>query len=295
MDITEKKHHAETLERMVSERTAKLEEEVEERKRVEQRLRDVAEELARSNRDLEQFAYVASHDLQEPLRKIQAFGDRLQTKYREALPDEGKDYVERMHVSAARMRRLIDDLLTYSRVTTQTRPPVRINLSKLVQEVISDLDEYIDRSGADVNVEDLPSLDADPSQMRQLFQNLIANAIKFRRPAVPPKVRIYTEPAEGGCENFYRILIQDNGIGFDEKYRERIFQVFQRLHGRDEYEGSGIGLAICRKIVEQHGGTIDARSQVGEGTTFILTLPLSYKDAPAHARHETDHHPDGGR
>jgi PAS domain S-box-containing protein len=280
-DIDDQKRQAETLEKMVRERTKALLDEVEERKRVEQQLRAVAVELGRSNGELEQFAYVASHDLQEPLRKIQAFGDRLRNKCGDSLPEIGKDYVERMHVSAARMRRLIDDLLTFSRVTTQARPFVRVDLEKLVREVVSDLDEYIDQSGAKLEIGSIPSVDADPSQMRQLFQNLIANAIKFHRPGEPPVIAIWSEPIAippadpGGREiQGYRIAVRDNGIGFDEKYLDRIFQVFQRLHGRDEYEGTGVGLAICRKIVERHGGTITAQSRVGEGATFVVVIPI---------------------
>jgi PAS domain S-box-containing protein len=280
-DIDDQKRQAETLEQMVRERTTALLDEVEERKRMEQQLRAVAVELERSNKELEQFAYVASHDLQEPLRKIQAFGDRLRNRFRDSLPEAGQEYVERMHVSAARMRRLIDDLLTFSRVTTQARPFVRVDLEKLALEVVSDLDEYINQSGGKVEVGHLPTLDADPTQMRQLFQNLIANAIKFHRPQLAPLVVVQGERQEARLPNTdsqltpsCRLTVRDNGIGFDEKYLDRIFQVFQRLHGRDEYEGTGVGLAICCKIVERHGGTITAQSRVGEGTTFVVVLPL---------------------
>lgn len=280
-DIDDQKRQAEILERMVRERTSALLDEVEERKKVEQQLREVAVELGRSNKELEQFAYVASHDLQEPLRKIQAFGDRLRSKFSDSLPEVGKEYVERMHVSAARMRRLIDDLLTFSRVTTQARPFVRVNLDRIAQEVVSDLDEYINQSEGKIEITGLPTIDADPTQMRQLFQNLIANAIKFHRPNVPPVIAIHGEQIDwqfpgsnGGTILACRIHVRDNGIGFDEKYLDRIFQVFQRLHGREEYEGTGVGLAICRKIVERHGGTITARSQVGEGATFVIVLPI---------------------
>jgi PAS domain S-box-containing protein len=279
-DIDDQKRQSENLEHMVRRRTAALLEQIEERKRAEQKVQAVATELSRSNAELEQFAYVASHDLQEPLRKIQAFGDRLKTKVRDDLPETGREYVDRMLNSAGRMRRLIDDLLTFSRVTTQPRVFTRINLVDIVQEVVSDLSERIEQAEGTVKLGELPCIDADPTQMRQLFQNLIANAVKFQRPGVPPVVEIVGEllidsPIPNGeplptC----RLTIRDNGIGFDEKYLDRIFQVFQRLHGREEYEGTGIGLAICRKIVEQHGGAITARSRLGEGTTFVVTLPI---------------------
>jgi PAS domain S-box-containing protein len=305
-DIDDQKRQAENLEKMVHERTHALIDEVEERKRIELQLREVGVELTRSNRELEQFAYVASHDLQEPLRKIQAFGDRLRTRFSEVLPEAGKEYVERMHVSAARMRRLIDDLLTFSRVTTQARPFVRVDLGKLAQEVISDLDEYINQNGGQIEVANLPAINADPTQMRQLFQNLIANAIKFHRPNVPPRIEVQGElinekysSAVDEPSPTCRIRVRDNGIGFDEKYSDRIFQVFQRLHGRDEYEGTGVGLAICRKIVERHGGTITAQSQVGQGTTFIVTLPIRQSaEEQIHdvrINQEANHHFDGRR
>lgn len=278
-DIDDQKQQAEMLEGMVRSRTAALVDEIEERKRAEQQVQVVAAELRRSNEELEKFAYVASHDLQEPLRKIQAFGDRLKTKCRDQLPDTGQEYVDRMLTSAGRMRRLIDDLLTFSRITTQGRAFAQVDLHKLVGEVVADLDERLEQTGGTAEVGPLPTIDADPSQMRQLFQNLVSNALKFHKPGVPPVVRVWGElvtvpgpngePPVDSC----RITVQDNGIGFDEKYLDRIFQVFQRLHGREEYEGTGVGLAICRKIVERHGGTITAQSRVGEGAAFVVTLP----------------------
>ncbi len=260
-------------------------------------------ELGRSNQELQDFAYVASHDLQEPLRKIQAFGNLLEEEYGEALGG-GKVYLDRMRNAAARMRTLIDDLLTFSRVTTKAAPFSQVDLTALVRQVVDDLESRLGDIPSRVIVDELPIIEADPGQMYQLFQNLIGNALKFHRPGIDPLVRIFAEvrPLPGeedfvverqdgnddiqteeiddagivspASEQQCIIFVEDNGIGFDEKYLDRIFTVFQRLHGKNEYEGTGIGLAVVRKIVERHGGSVTARSAVGEGTTFIVTLPL---------------------
>jgi len=228
--------------------------------------------LERSNRELESFAYVASHDLQEPLRKIQTFGERLVKTSAATLSSEGSGYVERMQGAATRMRRLIDDLLSFSRVSSNARPYTQVNLATVAREVLTDLETAIERAGATVTLGELPVLEADAMQMRQLLQNLVGNALKFRREGVPPviSVRGTVEPRSQQCE----LVVADNGIGFEEKFAGRIFDVFQRLHGRGQYEGTGIGLAICRKIVERHGGSIQARSTPGEGSTFLVSLPL---------------------
>ena len=234
--------------------------------------------LERSNQELESFAYIASHDLQEPLRKIQTFGERLKTTCSDALGPEGRDYVERMQKAAVRMRGLIDDLLAFSRVSSKARPFTRVDLSTVVREVLEDLTPGIERTGARITLGPLPVLEADPTQMRQLFQNLLGNALKFRREGVPPvlSVRATLPPDTQRCE----LEVEDNGIGFEEKYTDRIFNVFQRLHGRGQYEGSGIGLAICRKIAERHGGIITARSTPGVGSTFRFSLPLKQSRSP---------------
>lgn len=239
-------------------------------------------ELERSNRELQDFAFVASHDLQEPLRKIQAFGDRLLTVQGPKFDDQGRDYLERMHKAAERMHTLINDLLAYSRVTTKAQPFAPTDLGATIEGVLDDLEARMEDSGGTVTVEDLPTIDADGVQMRQLFQNLIANALKFTDTRKSPKVIVRGEifkgeqPSVGQAmpEDLVRICVSDNGIGFDEKYLDRIFTPFQRLHGRNEYEGTGIGLAVCRKIVERHGGNLTAKSAPGEGSTFIVTLPL---------------------
>ncbi|CAN1210610.1 ATP-binding protein [Tumidithrix helvetica PCC 7403] len=253
---------------------ARLQAELEERKKAEEELRFLTQKLESSNKELESFAYVSSHDLQEPLRKIQAFGDRLKTRCGELLDDKSQDYLQRMLSAANRAQLLIDNLLTFSRVTTKVEPFTQVNLREIIDGVLSDLEVRIERVGGTVNVGEIPAIDADPPQMRQLFQNLLGNALKFSREGVPPVVTV-TTAVEG---DRVRIEVADNGIGFDQKYRDRIFEVFQRLHGRSEYEGSGIGLSICRKIVERHKGTIVPYSQPDCGATFIITLPLRQPD-----------------
>lgn len=257
------------------------------RKQDEEKLRLYTQKLEQSNRELQDFAYVASHDLQEPLRKVQAFGDRLERKCGEILTDEGRDYVRRMRDASARMQNLINDLLSFSRVTTKAQPFAPCDLRKVVEEVVSDLEVKIEQTGATVEIGDLPKIDADALQMRQLFQNLIGNALKFHRPEVSPVIKIYPEDLNATGASFKigeeehltgddtcKIFVEDNGIGFDEKYLGKIFTVFQRLHGRNEYEGSGVGLTVCRKIVERHEGAITAKSHPGKGATFIVTLPV---------------------
>lgn len=243
-----------------------------------------SQELARSNAELQQFGSIASHDLQEPLRKIRAFGNRLQEKYADALSEQGRDYVERMQNAAGRMQILIDDLLVFSRITTKAQPLVPVNLGEVTKEVLSDLEVPIQQKGVCIEVGEMLTIDADPRQIRQLLQNLIGNALKFHRENESPCIKIYSqivgdrepqliESSVGA--NLCQIIVEDNGIGFDQKYCDRIFQVFQRLHNRSEYEGTGMGLAICRKIAERHKGSITAESTPGLGAKFIVTLPVN--------------------
>ncbi len=258
------------LETMVADRTQALEEST-------AALRQLNTELQRSNQELQEFAYVASHDLQEPLRKIQAFGNLLQEEHGDAI-GEGKLYLDRMRNAASRMQILINDLLMFSRVTTKALPFVAVDLNVIARDVVGDLEALLVTTQGRVEIDPLPIIDADPFQMRQVLQNLIGNALKFHKPGIPPVVHVSAEVREDEetAEQQCLLSIQDNGIGFDEKYLDRIFIVFQRLHGRGEYEGTGIGLAVVRKIVERHDGIITARSAVGEGATFLVTLPLHH-------------------
>lgn len=228
--------------------------------------------LNKSNEELEQFAYVASHDLQEPLRKISTFSDRLQTKYSELLPPDATDLIQRMVGAVGRMRVLINDLLLFSRagrITPETI--VKVDMTQLVQEVVSDLEVSLQEKKAAVNIGSIPVIEGNATAFHQLFQNIIANAIKFKHPDRQLVINIRSEQENNDC----RIYIEDNGIGFDPAYAERIFLLFQRLHGMSEYSGTGIGLAICKKIVDSHHGHITALGTPGLGATFVITLPLT--------------------
>jgi two-component system sensor kinase FixL len=254
------------------------------RKRAEEALKAFAERLARSNRELQDFASVAAHDLQEPLRKIQAFSDRLRARCEADLSEDGRRYLERIEGAAARMRRLINDLLAFSRVTSRGQPFERVSLAEVAHEVVADLETQIEAAQGQVVIGDLPEIDADRTQMGQLLQNLIGNGLKFhaeRSPVVTVSAHLLTGenshgPRGGKNGPWCEISVKDNGIGFDEKYLDRIFTLFQRLHGRQEYEGTGVGLAICRRIAERHGGTITARSKPDQGAEFIVALPTRH-------------------
>lgn len=238
---------------------------------LEAKVQERTAELVLINKELQSFAFIASHDLQEPLRKIQTFGDILKEKASSLLNDECLDYLTRMQKSATRMRILIDDLLTYSRVGTRGEPFSAVPLSSLIELVLNDLEVLIEQTGGTVKIGELPTLEADSTQMHQLFQNLIANALKFHGEE-KPVISVYGRPHDN--ERKYRIFVEDNGIGFGEENVDRIFSPFQRLHGRSAYEGTGIGLAICKRIAERHGGSITAKSSPGKGSTFIVTLPV---------------------
>ncbi len=259
--------------------------EVEERQQIELTLLAQSQELERSNEELVQFAAIASHDLQEPLRKVITFADRLKIKYGESLDQTGQDYLDRMQKATRRMQQLISDLLSYSRVTTKALPVEKVNLGDIVHEVVGDLEGRIDASKGRIEISDLPTIEAEPFQMRQLFQNLIGNALKYCRNHVPPIVTISAQIMDAGCHKasgrrYWQIEVTDNGVGFEEQYADRIFGIFQRLHGKADYEGTGVGLAICKKIVDRHNGLITAKSVPGQGATFIvqfLELPSEVK------------------
>jgi PAS domain S-box-containing protein len=262
------------------------------RKAGEEQLRRFAAQLEQSNAELKNFASVASHDLQEPLRKIQAFGGRLRAKCAEQLGPKGLDYLERMEGAAQRMQVLIQDLLKLSRVTSRALPFEQCDLRAIAMAVLGDLEVAIEQKNARVGIGDLPVIEGDPVQMQQLFLNLLSNALKFQRPGESPVVtvssRVFT-PSEtlvtgaAAGDSVCEITVKDNGIGFDACFAEQIFVVFQRLHTRTEYEGTGIGLAVCRKITDRHGGTIVAHSEPPGGATFTITLPVKQ---PTTATHE---------
>jgi signal transduction histidine kinase len=254
----------------------------------EMQLKKYNNELIRSNEDLEQFAYAASHDLQEPLRKIRAFGDRLLTKFSPLLGEQGEDYIHRMQSSSARMQLLIEDLLAFSRISSVERIHELIDPLILINEVKEDLDIQLSSTNSTITLEHIPEFQGDRIQMKRLFQNLISNAVKFQKEHEKPHIKISGETILageiGGQLNaeipsntpFVQISVKDNGIGFDEKYTKKIFNIFQRLHGRMAYEGTGIGLAICKKIVSNHHGIIEAKSIEGVGSEFIITIPKEY-------------------
>jgi PAS domain S-box-containing protein len=253
---------------------------ISERKRVEEQLKTYMKRIEQSNAALQDFASIASHDMQEPLRKIVGFGDRLKRLSDDSLSDKARDYIDRMQKAANRMQALLKALLDYSRITTRAEPFSSVRLTELVHEVIEDLEVRILETGGRVEVGNLPAIDADYHQMRQLFQNLIGNALKYHKDNEKPLVMVYGESIEG--EEAWRIVVEDNGIGFDEKHAAAIFSPFQRLHGRSSsYEGTGMGLAICKKIVERHGGTISAKSTPGSGSVFSIILPLRQSESEA--------------
>jgi light-regulated signal transduction histidine kinase (bacteriophytochrome) len=276
VELYQKTHELLNHERKLLAANRKLEQEVEERRLKEEKIRLLNEQLLENNlqlkatvEELDRFAYVASHDLQEPLRKILVFSDKLQTKYKDSLDLEVAQSLEKIAKASSRMQSLINDLLKFSRQTTANEDFVAIPLDQLLHDVIADLEVEIEKSSAKVHLDGLPEIWGIPSQIRQLFQNLLSNAIKFRKKENTPVVRVYSEPWNG----LNRIIIQDNGIGFDARYSEEIFMVFKRLHSYHEFEGSGVGLSICKKIIDRHSGSIKAESKIGEGSKFILEFP----------------------
>jgi len=240
--------------------------------------------LESANKDLERFAFMASHDLQEPLRKIRVFSDMLYNKYHHLLHDDVK-MVTRIQHSAERMRTLIEDILAFSKITSDKSDFVSNDMNLLFKDLLAEMEEEVTEASATISVESIPVLYANPNLLRPLFQNLIRNALKYCRKEVTPHIRIRSEISLGindrdkNLVNKYcRIFVEDNGIGFDSKYSEEIFGMFRRLHKNGEYSGTGVGLALCKKIAELHNGFISARSKINEGSTFILSLPLKQEE-----------------
>jgi signal transduction histidine kinase len=274
------------LETKVRERTDQLEqtnrrlrEEVRGHRESEQRLRSALEGIRRYNAELRQFAYVASHDLQEPLRKISAFGDRLGSLCGGQLGTTGQDYLRRMLDASSRLQALISDLLTYSRIATKPREIADVQMTGVTDEVLEGFAETCKECGAQIEVESMPAIEGERQYLALLMRSLIDNALKFRDGERPPRIRIAAAwPLPDGQGRtgrlFCRITVADNGIGFDEKYLDRVFQIFQRLHARDEYSGTGMGLAVAERIAKRHGGRLEAASRPGEGTVFTIWLPL---------------------
>jgi signal transduction histidine kinase len=295
VDLYKKNHKLLLAEQKLKTINKSLEKEISERIANEEKVKELnhqllqnIERLESANKELDRFAFMASHDLQEPLRKIITFSDRLSLKYMGKLDEEADMYINRIQKSAERMRILIKDILALSKIASDKSSFVETNLNGLLTELISEMDHSIKEKEAKILLEKLPSLIVNPGLIRSLFQNLISNALKYSKPNVKPIIRISSEismenyPPVGQAgnnkkakEKYCRIFITDNGIGFEQKDSEQIFSIFKRLHVSHEFEGTGIGLAICKKIVEQHNGFISARSKVNEGSTFIVSLPVS--------------------
>lgn len=248
----------------------KLKQEILSRRKTERELQSRTIDLERSNQELEQFAYVASHDLQEPLRKIDAFSSLLVEKYQTELSPEAADYLKRMKNAAQRMSWLIKDLLDLARVNTRVSVFNDVSLNEQMELVLPDFELSIKEKNADIVYENLPLVKADPSQIRQLLHNLISNALKYHQKGLAPKITVSARDLDNGM---IELTVKDNGIGFDEKDTERIFKPFQRLHSREEYPGTGIGLPICKKIVERYGGKMTVASMPGKGSVFRAELP----------------------
>lgn len=250
-------------------------------KRTEERLSEANSQLHRAvhaleirNRELQDFAYVASHDLREPIRKIRTFAGLVLGDYSDRLDEDGRMFLSRVDKASRRMMSLLDDLLAFSRIQTHAEAFQPVHLEQVAREAIAYLEEEIEEAGAVVDIEMLPKVTADPAQIRQLFLKLIGNSIKFRQPDVPPSIRISGSETEVHRKQAVRVAIEDNGIGFEAHYAKQIFSPFERLHGRSRFEGTGMGLAIAKRIVERHGGRITARSTIGKGSVFEITLPV---------------------
>lgn len=286
VDLYRKTHQLIIQEQKLITTNKNLEIEINERKISEEKIKALNLELLKNidkleaaNKDLDRFAFMASHDLQEPLRKILTFSERLNTKYGDQIDEEGKRYLSRIKIATERLQNLIRDIMTFARISVEKKAFEKSDLNLLANEVISEMENIIKDKNATITVSPLPSLFVNPSLIRPLFYNLIHNALKYAKTDVLPEIKIYSDVVHTNnnsnlsMDPYCRIFVEDNGIGFDQKYAEQIFEMFKRLHHQDEYEGTGIGLAFCKKIVEQHEGFISARSALDQGATFIVSLP----------------------
>jgi light-regulated signal transduction histidine kinase (bacteriophytochrome) len=278
VELYQKTHELLAHEKKLLTTNKKLETEIEERKISAEKIRLLNEQLVENNihlkntiEELDRFAYVASHDLQEPLRKILVFSDKIQTKYKNSVDEDLYRNLEKIVKASGRMQTLIKDLLRFSRETTGKEDFTFIDLNELFDEVMADMEIDIEKTSAKIQVKLLPKIWGIPSQLRQLFQNLVSNAIKFRKKDAAPEIHVYVDEA---YKTKLRIIVEDNGIGFDTRYADDIFMVFKRLHSYHEFEGSGVGLSICKKIIEKHNGEISAESKIGIGSKFILSFPM---------------------
>lgn len=291
-ELFRKNHELRMQEQRVAAANRLLEKEIQERIQSEDKVKllnaqlvENINQLKATNEELERFAYVASHDLQEPLRKIILFSDQLAIKYNAILKEEGCNSVERIMKASERMQMLIRNILSFSRSATNSDSFEMTDLNTLLESIVSDLEVYIEQKQAAIEIETLPSLRIVPDQFRQLFQNLIINALKFSKHDEPPRIRIYGDKVKGRqipgvkhehySRDYFRIFVEDNGIGFEQKYADEIFVLFKRLNTYDKYEGTGLGLSICKKIVEQHNGYISAKGNIGTGATFSIHLPVT--------------------
>ena len=291
IDLYTKNHQLMAQEQKLLAINRSLENEINERKMSEEKVKELnrklmenVDHLESANKDLDRFAFMSSHDLQEPLRKIRTFSDLLYSKYKDLFDEDAIRYISRIQKSAERMQALIKDILEFSKVSSDKNNFVNTDLNKVVEEVIADIEPEVQERNAKINIRTLPSLDVNPGLMRPLFSNLIGNAIKYRKKDVDPIINIYAdqekasgpgEAIDSGNRKFWRIYVEDNGIGFDQKYAEQIFDMFVRLHGNSEYEGTGIGLALCKQIVDKHEGFISVLSKENTGSTFIVSLPVN--------------------
>ena len=294
VELYKKNHQLLAQEQKMAAANRQLEKEIKERINSEAKVnllnKQLIENITRlkaTNEELERFAYVASHDLQEPLRKIIIFSDQLAARYGTILKEEGTDFIERIMKASERMRVLIKNILSFSRSSANSESFEETDLHQLLEGVLSDLEISIQQKNAVIHIGELPIIKIIPGQFRQLFQNLVINSLKFCKENCPPEIEIYAEKIKGlqkssiknelYKDDHYNIYIKDNGIGFEQKYADDIFTLFKRLNSYDKFEGTGIGLSICKKIVDQHSGSITATSNVNEGTTFIISLPVKAK------------------